>query len=68
MSATKIRIDIVPDRTTMGPHGGQRYAFNRWVFERNTGRTVAHDTRIAVRMTLKDAQKRKRELLEEYRG
>lgn len=66
MSATKIRIDIVPDRTTMGPHGGRRYALNRWVFERKTGRTVAHDTRIAVGMTLKGAQKRKRELLEEY--
>lgn len=66
MNAIKIRIDIVPDMTTMGPHGGQRYALNRWVFERSTGRTVAHDTRIAVGMTLKDAQKRKRELLEEY--
>jgi len=68
MSATKIRIDIVPDRTTMGPHGGQRYALDRWVFERRTGRTVAHDTRIDVGMRLKDAQKRKREILEEYRG
>ena len=68
MSATKIRNDIVPDRTTMGPHGGQRYALNMWVFERKTGRTVAHDMRIAVGMTFKDAQKRKRELLEEYRG
>ena len=68
MGTIKVRIDIVPDRTTMGPHGGQRYALNRWVIERKTGRTVAHDTRIAVGMTLKDAQNRKRELLEECRG
>ena len=68
MNSTKIRIDIVPERTTMGPHGGQRYALNRWVFERKTGRTVAHDMRIGCGLTLKQAQARKRELLEEYRG
>lgn len=66
MSATKIRIDIVPDRTTMGPHGGQRYALNRWVFERETGRTVAHDMRIGCGLTLKDARARKREILKEF--
>lgn len=68
MSATKIRIDIVPDRTTMGPHGGQRYALNLWVFERKTGRTVAHDMQKEYGMTLKQARKRKREIMEDYSG
>lgn len=68
MKATKIRIDIVPDRTTMGPHGGSRYALNRWVFERKTGRTVAHDMRIGWGLTLKQARARKREILEECGG
>ena len=68
MRATKIRIDIVPNMTTMGPHGGQRYDLNRWVFERKTGRTVAHDMRIAYGMTLKQARARKREILEEFGG
>jgi hypothetical protein len=67
MSTIKIRIDIVPDRTTMGPHGGQRYALNRWVFERKTGRTLSYDM-IGSGMTLKEARKRKRETMEAYCG
>ena len=68
MRAIKIRIDIVVDRTVLGPRGGDRFLLNRWVFEKNTGRTVAHDIGINRGMTLKDARSRKREIMEEFRG
>ena len=66
MSYAKLKVSIDVDNCSMGPRGGTRYRIEKCVTDSRTGLLIGVDRRVGANLTLKEARKRKKEIIRDF--